>query len=190
MGADPARFRLAEAGPRALRPLTLDSLGHVMSSTAALPPRIARVGVAPIRQARPPEADHDEGRRSLDLEPAVGAAHPGAFALTGALTRTSERRSLSRRWRARRGPAQGQLGPVGSVRERRWFGGLRGPSIGASTISIARGVTPVSRSTDRERTSLSILSRSGEVGSCSSRATKRFSCVRRRADAWAKFDTD
>jgi hypothetical protein len=113
----------------------------------------------------------------------------GSFALAGALTQTSGRRCLSRRSRVRRRRTHGQLGRVGSVGERRLLGGLRGPKIGASTASIARGVTPVSRSTARERTSLSILSRWGDAGSCSSRSTKRFSCVRRRADAKAKFVT-
>jgi hypothetical protein len=124
---------------------------------------------------------------SLDLEPAVGAAHEGAFALTGALTQRAD--DVVDRG-ARRGRARGQLGLIGSVRERRLFGGLRGPKIGASTVSIARGVTPVSRSAARERTSLSILSRWGDAGSCSSRATKRFSCVCRRTDARAKFVTE
>ncbi len=70
---------------------------------------------------------------------------------------------------------------------RRRLGGLAGPRIGASTCSIARGVTPVSRSTARERTSLSILLRSGEAGSCSSRATSRFRRVRRSSEAVAKL---
>ena len=65
MGADPARFRLAEAGPRALRPLTLDSLGHVMSSTAALSARIARVGVAPIRGKRAARGGSRRGKAQL-----------------------------------------------------------------------------------------------------------------------------
>jgi hypothetical protein len=151
-----------------------------------------RAGTGPRGTARkrPRGGRSRRGRRSLDLEPAVGAAHAGAFARTGELTQTSGRRCRSRRWCARLRRAHGQLGPIGSVRERRLFGGLRGPKIGACTVSIARGVTPVSRSTARERTSLSILSRWWDAGSCSSRSTKRVSCVRRRADARAKFVTE
>jgi hypothetical protein len=61
-------------------------------------------------------------------------------------------------------------------------GGLRrtGANAGSRGGSIARGVTPVSTSTTRERNSLSRRSRSGETGSSSIWATRSRSRLTRR----------